>query len=83
MQQEKHEQIKETITSFICNELNIEREDIEADLNLGAYGMGSSAAVMLTGMLEDKYELNLSPLIVFDYPTISALTEQIYIESES
>lgn len=81
----KLKQIKQTISSFICNELNVDIEDIDPETNLGAYGLGSTAATILTGILEDTYKLKLSPLLVFDYPTIDALSaaidEQLKVEA--
>lgn len=71
------DQIKQTISTFICNELSVDIEDIDPEMNLGAYGLGSTAAAILTGILEDTYRLKLSPLLVFDYPTIDALSAAI------
>ncbi|HEY7986732.1 MAG TPA: acyl carrier protein [Methylophilaceae bacterium] len=78
-------QIKNTISTFICTELNVDAQDIDPEMNLGAYGLGSTAATILTGILEDTYKLKLSPLLVFDYPTIDTLSaaigEQIKVEN--
>jgi trans-AT polyketide synthase/acyltransferase/oxidoreductase domain-containing protein len=71
------DQIKQTISTFICNELSVDIEDIDPEMNLGAYGLGSTAAAILTGILEDTYHLKLSPVLVFDYPTIDALSVAI------
>jgi acyl carrier protein len=73
----KIDQIRQTISTFICNELNVDIQDIDPEMNLGAYGLGSTAATILTGILEDAYDLKLSPLLVFDYPTIDALSAAI------
>lgn len=81
------EDIKQTISTFICKELNVDVEDIDPEMNLGSYGLGSTAATILTGILESTYELKLSPLLVFDYPTIDALSaaisEQLKAEMQS
>jgi trans-AT polyketide synthase/acyltransferase/oxidoreductase domain-containing protein len=80
------DQIRKTISTFICNELSVDIQDIDSEMNLGAYGLGSTAATILTGILEDTYDLRLSPLLVFDYPTIDALSaaidEQMKAESQ-
>lgn len=81
------EHIKQTISTFICNELSVDIEDIDHEMNLGSYGLGSTAATILTGILENTYNLRLSPLLVFDYPTIDALSaaigEQLKAEMQS
>lgn len=77
---DQHDHIKHTISTFICNELSVDIEDIDPEMNLGAYGLGSTAAAILTGILEDTYHLKLSPLLVFDYPTIDELSAAIYEE---
>lgn len=83
--QEKIDQVRETISTFICEELSVDIDDIEHDMNLGAYGLGSAAAAMLTGILEDTYEVSLSPVLIFDFPTIdtlsAAISEQITADS--
>ncbi len=70
-------EIKAIIATFICEELSVDMDDIDPEMNLGAYGLGSVAATTLTGILEDTYDLSLSPLLVFDYPTIDALATAI------
>lgn len=71
---DQRDQIKHTISTFICNELSVDIQDIDPEMNLGAYGLGSTAAAILTGILEDTYHSKLSPLLVFDYPTIDELS---------
>ncbi len=71
------DQIEEFITRFICDELNLPEEDVDADINFGAFGLGSMAGTRLIGQLEDRLALNLSATLVFEYPTISELAAMI------
>jgi acyl carrier protein len=77
MSAEKSIKVKQTIIDFICKELSVDAEDIDSEMNLGAYGLGSMAATKLIGIIEDAYDMQLSPLLVFDYPTINALSNAI------
>lgn len=79
---EKSNQIRETISKFICDELNVDIEDIDDEVNLGAYGLGSTAATILTGILEDTYDLKLSPLLIFDHPSIDSLATAVNAQIE-
>lgn len=75
--------IEQQIIRFICEELGVDAEDIEPDMNLGAYGLGSAAATNLIGILEDEFDLRqLSPLLVFDYPTISSLAMAVQTHAD-
>lgn len=69
--------VEQRIISFICEDLGIDIEDIDLDMNLGAYGLGSIAANNLIGILENMFVLKLSPLLVFEYTTISSLSRAI------
>ncbi|MBB3811106.1 acyl carrier protein [Pseudochelatococcus contaminans] len=65
------------ISRFICNEMDLLPEDIDPDLNLGAFGLGSLASTRLIGSLEETFALRLSPTMVFEHPSISRLAEAI------
>jgi acyl carrier protein len=69
--------IEQRIIQFIHTELNIETVEIETDVYLGDFGLGSVAAVKLIGILEDTFSVRLSPTLVFEHPTIAALSRAI------
>ena len=71
------EQIRKTIATFICDELYVDIEDVHPEKNFSVYGLGSTTAAMLTSILEDAYDLTLSPVLIFDHPTIDALTSTL------
>lgn len=65
------------ISRFICKEMELLPEDIDLDLNLGAFGVGSLASTRLIGSLEETFSLRLSPTLVFEHPSISRLAQAI------
>ena len=69
--------IEQRIVQFIHTELNIDTADIETDVNLGDFGLGSVAAVKLIGILEDAFSVKLSPTLIFEHPTIATLSAAI------
>ncbi|MDR3462479.1 MAG: acyl carrier protein [Beijerinckiaceae bacterium] len=70
--------IQGRIMRFISDELGISAREIDLDANLGVYGLESVAASKLIGTLEKEYGLELSPVFVFEFPTIAALSGEIH-----
>jgi len=70
--------IQAHIIRFISDELGISAREIDPDTNLGVYGLESVAASKLIGTLEKEYALELSPVFVFEFPTISTLSGEIH-----
>jgi acyl carrier protein len=50
-------------------------EEIKADVPLSEYGLDSVYALTLSGDIEDHLGLTLDPTLMWDHPTISALTQ--------
>lgn len=69
--------IARRIAGFIADTTGLPPDDIEGDVNLGAYGLTSTAAVTLIGVLEDAFALTLSPTLIFEHPTIDELAHAV------
>lgn len=69
--------VEQTITDFICQEMNIPLDDIDSDINLGAFGMSSVSGTKLIGILEEQLSIPLNPTLIFEFPTISELSAEI------
>ncbi len=69
---------QDMIVEFVSKELGIPRQDIDVDANLGVYGLESIAASKLIGTLERTFpSLQLSEVLVFEFPTIASLSAEI------
>ncbi|MBJ8345781.1 acyl carrier protein [Antrihabitans sp. YC2-6] len=55
--------------------------NVSPDIALAELGIESVSAVSLCGEIEDKWELELDPTVVFDYPTIAAMASFIAEET--
>lgn len=49
--------------------------EIQTDIPLAEYGLSSVYALTLTGEIEDHLGLAIDPTVMWDHPTIDALTE--------
>ena len=70
-------EIQAWLVSYLAELLEIEPEEVEVTIPFNRYGLDSSAAVGLTGDLEEWLGSELDPTLMYDYPTIKALTENL------
>ena len=73
-------EIQSWLIARIAERLGVLAHTIDIHQPLAAYGLGSLAAVSLAGELEDWLECRLSPTVVYDYPTIAALSQALAID---
>ncbi|MEO1394345.1 MAG: acyl carrier protein [Cyanobacteria bacterium J06634_5] len=71
------EEVKDWIVSYLANLLEISPDEIEIDVSFDIYGLDSSAAIGLTGELEDWLGKEVDPTLLYDYPTVEALVEYL------
>ncbi|KAF0960785.1 acyl carrier protein [Rhodococcus sp. T7] len=55
--------------------------DVDPHLPLAELGIESVSAVSLCGEIEDRWDLELDPTVVFDYPTIAELAVFVVAET--
>ncbi|MEM9272464.1 MAG: acyl carrier protein [Cyanobacteria bacterium P01_F01_bin.143] len=75
-------EIKKWCVSYIAEILEIDPDEIETSVSFDRYGLDSSAAITLTGDLEEWSGLELDPTLMYDYPTIDALAKYLAQSNE-
>ncbi|MDJ0569454.1 MAG: acyl carrier protein [Pleurocapsa sp. MO_192.B19] len=73
-------EIQAWIISYLAQMLEVNSDDIDIATPFDRYGLDSSAAVGMTGDLEDWLNVKLDPTLMYDYPTIEALTQYLVEE---
>lgn len=61
----------------IANLLGIDANEIDIALPFDSYGLGSVTLIGLSGDIEQWLECDFNPTLLYDYPTIEALTEYL------
>ncbi len=56
-------------------------DDVDPGVPLAESGMSSVSAVELCGDVEDRFEINVDPTMVFDYPTVAEIAGFIWVET--
>jgi acyl carrier protein len=69
------------LIDWIAAELEMPAAEIDTGHSLLDYSMSSVTATILVGDLEDWLDLTLSPTLVWDYPSIDAMTDHLLEKS--
>ena len=71
------EEIQAWIVSYLADLMEVEPDEVDVTLPFEQYGLDSAEAVELSGDLEDWLGRNLNPTLLYNYPTVEALAQQI------
>lgn len=69
------------LTSYLAEILETDSKEIDIQVSFDQYGLDSGAAVGLTSDLEDWLKRDLSPTLLYDYPSIEVLSQYLAKES--
>jgi acyl carrier protein len=73
-------QIQAWIASYLAALLEVEPDEVDVSLPFDRYGLDSAVAIGLTGDLEDWLGTQLDPTLLYDYPTVAALSKHLAAE---
>jgi acyl carrier protein len=73
-------QIQAWIAAYLAELLEVEADDVDPSLPFDRYGLDSAVAIGLTGDLEDWLGTQLDPTLLYDYPTVAALSKHLAVE---
>lgn len=71
------QEIVDLITGYLSRIMGLPSTHFDLDAPLERYGMDSTATVGLSGELSERLGMDLSPDVVYDHPTISAITDHV------
>lgn len=76
-------EIQNWIISYLAELLEVDQEAIDITIPFDRYGLDSSAAIELSGDLEDWLGRELVPTLLYDYPTVEALAKHLSEECQA
>jgi len=76
-------EIQAWLVAYLAEMLDIEADEIDETIPFARYDLDSSAAVAMTGDLEEWLEREFDPTVLYDYPTIELLTAHLASEVRS
>lgn len=69
--------IRDWIVTYLSRLLEVSTDEIDTEIPFDSYGLDSSAAIGLTGDLEDWLGQEIDPILLYDYPTVESLVEHL------
>ncbi|MBC1219226.1 acyl carrier protein [Nostoc sp. UCD121] len=77
------EEIQAWLVSHIAEQLGVEPKDIDVRQPLDSYGLESAQAMVLVSKAEKLFGFELSPILLWRYPTIETLSQRLAEESKA
>lgn len=73
-------EIQDWLIVRLAELLEIDPDEVEDDIPFDRYGLDSSAAIGLTGDLADWLNMEIDPVLLYDYSTVKALAQYLGAE---
>ena len=70
-------EIQVWIVNYIADLLEVKPDTVDVTIPFNRYGLDSAVAYELAGDLETWLNRELEPTLIYNYPTIEALTQQL------
>lgn len=77
------EQLIQWMRENIAEALNKSASQIDIDANFFSLGLNSAVSVSFIAELSERINRELSPIVIFDYPSIRKLVDHIFCSSEN
>ena len=69
--------IESWCVDYVSRILNIQRAQVDPNLEVDRFGLDSATAVALIMELEDRLGIELAPELLFEYPTLAGLSRHL------
>lgn len=71
------DQVVDFLRGKVSQRTGVEESDITGETVLGEIGVRSIDAVLICGELEDAYELEIDPMLMFNYRTLDEVVTRV------
>ena len=65
--------VRQWIVNYISSVLEISADEVTASASFAALGMDSVEAVLMAGVMEEDFGIQIEPSMIFDDPSIDGL----------
>jgi len=75
--------IEARIATFIAESLDITVDQVSLETDVERYGLNSAVVVSLIGELEEWLGLELSPSILYEFPTVRSVSKHLHAQLQA
>lgn len=72
------DEIEEEIMSVVAKAIDVDVDDLDCHSTFSEMGVSSSGALIISGDLEEKFDIELSETLAWEYPSVSHLANYIH-----
>lgn len=72
------ENIQSYLIEKIAEIIEIDNKEIDIDKPFSEYDIDSSSSIVLSGDIEEEYQITLDPLVLYKYPSINKLSGYLH-----
>ena len=76
-EQDLHQRIQKDLLKAVSETLKIKEKDLDPDEDLSEYGFDSISFTEFANRINEKYSLEITPAIFFEYPSIGSFAQYL------
>jgi acyl carrier protein len=71
------EEVQDWLAEQIAQQLGLDADEVSLTTSFNAYGLESVQAMAIAASGKQRYGIEISPLVIWNYPTIATLSDYI------
>ena len=74
--------VREWMVGYISSVLEIPKSAISSDAAFDTYGLDSAEGVIMAGVIEEEFDIEVDPAFFFEDPTIDGVSAIVRLQAE-
>lgn len=67
--------LRQWIVNYVCSVLDLDRDTLPTRAPFDSYGFDSAEAVIMAGVMEEEFQIEIDPSLFFNDPSIDGLVQ--------
>ncbi|RAI00087.1 phosphopantetheine-binding protein [Acuticoccus sediminis] len=70
-------EVSEWMIAYVVSALGIQRDDFSPEARFDSYGLDSAELVIMTGIMEEQFNIEIDPELLFETPTVTGVLDNL------